>query len=116
MTIVSIIINPIKSFIRTVRYPFRLPLKLFFTYPFPMMSFHPKVTNKEEVVPEYLSATSFRFRGLIGIDIARCTGCRRCERVCPNKIIRMVPREDDTVGKYFPELEPCPTNRKKIYP
>ena len=116
MTIVNIILNPIRSLIKTVWYPIRVPLKLFFTYPFPMMSFHPKITNKDEQVPEYLSVTSFRFRGLIGIDMARCTGCRRCERVCPNKIIRMVPREDDAVLKYFSNLEPCPTNRKKVYP
>ena len=114
MRIDRIFFGPLKALLK-LWYPMRVPLMLFFTRPFPIMSFHPKVKN-EEVAPEYLVETNFRFRGLIGIDMARCTGCRRCERVCPNKIIRMVPREDAEVKKIFPDLEPCPNNRKKVYP
>jgi formate hydrogenlyase subunit 6/NADH:ubiquinone oxidoreductase subunit I len=115
MRIIRIITDPVKILKNTIFHPMKVPVQLFFVRPFPIMSFHPNVKTGE-TRPEYLSATNFRFRGLIGIDMARCTGCRRCERVCPNKIIRMVPREDDVVKKHFSDLEPCPNNRKKVYP
>ncbi|MHA2103991.1 MAG: 4Fe-4S dicluster domain-containing protein [Candidatus Hodarchaeales archaeon] len=113
--LVNIVWGPLKSLYNIVLHPMKIPFVLFFTRPIALMSFHPNVKDGE-VAPEYLSEHNFRFRGLIGIDMARCTGCRRCERVCPNKIIRMVPRADEVTTARFSELVPAPTNRKKVYP
>lgn len=130
MSILDIILNPIRSTLRTVIYPMRVPIQVLFSYPFTEVFPHHQLKQAKrdgltvndrwiqetDPMPQYLKMTNYRFRGLIGIDMERCTGCRRCERVCPNKIIRMVPRTDAEIVKTFPDLEPCPTNRKKVYP
>lgn len=115
VAVVNIIWGPLKSLVRTIAHPMKVPMRFFFTRPFALMSFHPKVTEEEDH-PQYLVEHNYRFRGLIGIDMTRCTGCRRCERVCPNKIIRMVPRTDEQIKSKFPDVEPNLMNKKHVHP
>lgn len=34
-----------------------------------------------------------RYRGLLALSEEACTGCKKCERICPNKVIIMQERE-----------------------
>lgn len=43
-----------------------------------------------------------RYRGLLALSHEACTGCRKCERICPNKTIIMEPREIDGKEYRFP--------------
>lgn len=40
-----------------------------------------------------------RYRGLLGVNYEACTGCKKCERICPNNTIIMETRVID--GKEF---------------
>ncbi|MFW9779302.1 MAG: 4Fe-4S dicluster domain-containing protein [Candidatus Heimdallarchaeota archaeon] len=61
--------------------------------------YYPKEIAKkgEALVDRDLSLPIFKhtphispnFRGLLCLDIMKCTGCSACERVCPNKCIEM---------------------------
>jgi len=130
MGIKEVIINPIRATVTTILYPFSVPLEILFSYPFPVVYPHHQLkqakrdgqtvngrwVQETDPAPTYLSTTNYRFRGVIGIDMERCTGCRRCERICPNKIIRMVPRSDEEILDRFPELKINAMNKKKVYP
>ena len=48
----------------------------------------PKLTLSD--VFEYTPHISPNYRGLIGLNIMNCTGCKACARICPNKCIEMV--------------------------
>lgn len=43
-----------------------------------------------------------RYRGLLATSYEACTGCRKCERACPNKVILMVDKEIDGEKYRFP--------------
>ena len=131
MSILDVVINPIKATINALLYPFTVPIEILFHYPFPVVYPHHQLKEakregktvingrwvlENDPYPVYLRTTNQRFRGIIGIDMERCTGCRRCERICPNKIIRMVPRSDEEVLARFPDIEINPINKKKVYP
>jgi formate hydrogenlyase subunit 6/NADH:ubiquinone oxidoreductase subunit I len=130
MSLLRVVINPIKAAITTILYPFSVPIQILFTYPFPIvyphhhlkqakrdgLTINDRWVNETDLYPVYLKTTNYRFRGVIGIDMERCTGCRRCERICPNKIIRMVPRSDEEILERFPDLEINAINKKKVYP
>jgi formate hydrogenlyase subunit 6/NADH:ubiquinone oxidoreductase subunit I len=108
----------------------RIPIEILFSYPFPEVFPHHQLKEAKregktvndrwiadsDPFPNYLKYTNTRFRGLIGIDMARCTGCRRCERVCPNKIIRMVPRTHEEIKSRYPDIEPNLMNKKGVHP
>lgn len=91
MTILDVILNPIRSTLRTVIYPMRVPIQILFQYPFPVVFPHHQLKEakregktiiegrwilEDDPIPLYLKTQNIRFRGLIGIDMARCTGCR----------------------------------------
>ena len=131
MSILDVVLNSIKGAINALLYPFTVPIEILFSYPFPVVYPHHQLkeakregqtvksgrwVQENDPYPVYLKTTNYRFRGIIGIDMERCTGCRRCERICPNKIIRMVPRTDEEILERFPDLEINPINKKKIYP
>jgi len=131
MSILKVVINPIKAAINTMLYPFSVPIEILFSYPWPIVYPHHQLkqlkkegktikhgrwVQETDPSPKYLHTTNYRYRGIIGIDMERCTGCRRCERICPNKIIRMVPRTDEEILARFPDLEINPINKKKVYP
>ncbi|MCK4820194.1 4Fe-4S dicluster domain-containing protein [bacterium] len=48
----------------------------------------PKLTLSD--VFEHTPHISPNYRGLIGLNIMNCTGCKACARICPNKCIEMV--------------------------
>lgn len=131
------LLEPLKAAVNTVVNPMKVPIQLLFTYPATLVFPHHELKAMkregkqgyvggvmrdghwslvEDPMPIYMKETNYRFRGLIGIDMERCTGCRRCERICPNKIIRMVPRSDEEVNELFPDLQPNLINKKKVYP
>jgi formate hydrogenlyase subunit 6/NADH:ubiquinone oxidoreductase subunit I len=43
-----------------------------------------------------------RYRGLLALSEEACTGCRKCERICPNKVIIMQDREINGDTYRFP--------------
>ncbi len=129
--LLRVIINPIRGAVNAIIYPFSVPIEILFSYPFPVVYPHHQLkeakregktikngrwVQESDPYPVYLRTTNYRYRGIIGIDMERCTGCRRCERICPNKIIRMVPRSDEEILARFPDVEINPTNKKKVYP
>lgn len=130
MGLKDVIINPIRATVTTILYPFSVPMQILLSYPFPIVFPHHQLKDAKRAgqtvkgrwiqetdpAPKYLTITNYRFRGVIGIDMERCTGCRRCERICPNKIIRMVPRSDEEIKDRFPDLEINLINKKKVYP
>ena len=123
MSILDVILNPIKGAVNAILYPFSVPIPV--VYPHHQLKEAKREgqtvksgrwVQENDPYPVYLKTTNYRFRGIIGIDMERCTGCRRCERICPNKIIRMVPRTDEEILERFPDLEINPINKKKVYP
>lgn len=145
MGILSAVVNSVRSTVTTIVYPMAVPIKIILSYPFPIVFPHHQTTDlkkenkwgndkfvgnhfrifgpslwatETDPLPTYMKKHSHRFRGVIGIDIERCTGCRRCERVCPNKIIRMVPRTEEELVLRFPDLEGKKNqmNKKGIHP
>ena len=131
MSFFDFLINPIKSVVRAIIYPFSVPIEILFSYPFPNVFPHHQIKQAKregktinhrlwikefDPYPIYLKKTNYRYRGVIGVDMERCTGCRRCERICPNKCIRMVPRSDEEILNRFPYININPVNKKKIYP
>lgn len=130
MGLKEVIVNPVRAAVTTLLYPFSVPIEILFSYPFPVVFPHHQLkkakrdgltvkgrwVQETDPIPTYLNKTNYRFRGVIGIDLDRCTGCRRCERICPNKIIRMVPRSDEEILERFPDVEINLINKKKVYP
>lgn len=45
---------------------------------------------------------SRRYRGLLSLSMEACTGCKKCERICPNNTIMMHEREVDGKVYRFP--------------
>lgn len=45
---------------------------------------------------------STRYRGLLALSMEACTGCKKCERICPNKVIIMRDIEIDGDSYRFP--------------
>ena len=69
-------LNPFKV---ALKYLFRIPMTELYHPAHPEYSEHPDV--------------AYRYRGILSLDMEACTGCRKCERICPNKTIIMVNRE-----------------------
>ena len=136
MSILSVVTSPVRAAITSMLNPFTVPIQILFSYPFPNVFPHHDLKKAEregltvngrwpmksrwvmekDPIPQYMEITNYRYRGVIGIDLERCTGCRRCERICPNKIIRMVPRSDEEILERYPDTEINPINKKKVYP
>ncbi len=75
----------LKPFFVTFRYFLRVPQAELY---------HP-IHDHHSAYPD----VSLRYRGLLGMDMDACIGCRKCERICPNKTIIMVGREFEIKGK-----------------
>ncbi len=76
--------------------PIKVVTRTFFKVPSTNM-YHP-IHEKHSQHP-YVQE---RYRGLLALSEEACTGCRKCERICPNKVIIMEPRDIDGKEYRFP--------------
>ncbi len=77
-------------------YPFWVTFKYFLRVPQTEL-YHP-LHDEHSAYPDIAP----RYRGLLGMDMDACIGCRKCERVCPNKTIIMEEREFSGKKYRFP--------------
>ena len=88
--------------------PFLVTSRIFIRRPFTRMFPH-----EDKLMPDYISE---RFRGVHFLDLTKCTGCQACARICPNKCIQMVYREEPLPVEGMPDYEYNEKNKNKRFP
>jgi len=90
--------NVYRKFSRFLHIPaFRTTLRTMFRVPVTDL-FHPVHASTHSHYP----SVNTRYRGLLALSQECCTGCKKCERICPNKTIIMEARMIDGKEQRFP--------------
>ncbi len=91
----------LSKFLRFIHYNgFRTTLATYLRVPITDL-YHPG-RNEAKITASLYPTIPSRYRGLLALSYDACTGCRKCERACPNNTIQMHTRVIDGKEYRFP--------------